>query len=68
MHVATTQVPEPDVLPNLRELTRSPSILVKKESLARERFVDQLREIIAQCLRRKLGLTEEQMHLSLIHI
>lgn len=66
VHVATTQVPEPDVLPNLRELTRSPSILVKKESLARERFVDQLREIIAQCLRRKLGLTEEQMHTELV--
>lgn len=66
VHVATTQVPEPETRPSLRHMSRSPSILVKKESPARDRFVDQLRDIIARCLKRKLGLSDFQMQTELV--
>lgn len=66
VHVATTKVPEPEIRPNLRNMTRSPSILVKKGHSARDRFVDQLREIITQCLQRKLGLSNDQMQTRLV--
>lgn len=66
VHMTTTLVPEPEVMPYLRTMTSSPSILVKKENSARDRFVDQLRDVIAKCLQRKLGLTNDQMHTELV--